>query len=79
MPLHIGTLGKSTLCAQQPIIVRFQNGSVLEFGTLDEAYGFLKFYNQNPTGRAENPGTIYQLVSGVWLEQPEEPPINPSS
>jgi hypothetical protein len=79
MPLHIGTLGKSTLCAQQPIIIRFKNASLLEFPSLEEAYGFLTFYNQNPTGRAENPGKIYQLVSGVWLEQPDQPPPKPAT
>jgi hypothetical protein len=78
MPLYTGTLGKSTISAQQPIIARFANGSVLEFESMEDALGFLKFYNQNPKGRTENPAKIYQLTSGVWLDQhPEESSDSP--
>jgi hypothetical protein len=77
MPLYTGKLGNSVIGAQQPIIVRFKNGNVLEFPALEEAYGFIKFYSTNPTATTENPGKIYQLVSGVWLEQPEIQPGPP--
>jgi hypothetical protein len=79
MPLYTGTLGTSTISAQQPIIARFANGAVLEFGTLDDAHGFLRFYHQNPKGRTENPAKIYQLASGVWLHQhPEKDSSRPA-
>ena len=78
MPLYTGKLGNSTIGAQQPVIVRFKNGAVLEFPTLDEAYGFMKFYTATPSANLDNPGKIYQLVSGVWLEQPEIQPGRPT-
>ena len=71
MSLFSGRLGNATVYAKEPVIARFKNSAVLEFSTLEEADGFMKFYNTNPTAVRENPGSVYLLESGVWLEHPE--------
>jgi hypothetical protein len=71
--LYTGLLGAAALCAPGPIVILFRNGTSLDFATLGEAYAFLNFYKSNLTSRTQNPGTIYQLTAGVWVEKPELP------
>jgi hypothetical protein len=77
MPLHMGKLGNSTICAHQPVIVRFENQTMLEFENVEGAHGFLKFYAQNQTASCQNPAKLYRLCAGVWVEQPLPSPDEP--
>src|SRR4051812_31713722 len=71
---HIGKLGTAVISAPTPFIVRFADGQILHFGAIEDAFGFLAFYNQSRTARVENPAKLYVLNDGKW----EEKPLNPA-
>jgi len=65
---HTGKLGALNVSAATPFIVRFADAQTLDFPTLEEARGFLAFYNRSPTARNDNPAKVYSLEGGVWKE-----------
>jgi hypothetical protein len=67
---HTGKLGSVSVSAPTPFIVRFADGQVLDFKTLEDACGFLGFYQRSPTARTENPAKVYFLKNGAWQEKP---------
>jgi len=66
---YTGKLGRITVSAPTPIIVRFADGQVLEFQTAGDASGFLDFYNRSPSAREQNPARIYLIREDKWEEQ----------
>jgi hypothetical protein len=67
--IHIGKLGKATLSAMTPVIVGFEEGQTLDFATVEEACGFLAFYNQSRTARTQNMAKVYVLEESTWKEK----------
>jgi hypothetical protein len=76
---YIGKLGGVLVSAPTRFIVRFADGQTLDFPTLDDARGFLRFYNTSPTARLKNPATVYSLRDRVWEEKVCAPKIEPDS
>ena len=64
-----GKLNNATLSAQTQIIVHFADNQLLEFESLEDAKGFLKFYRSTPMAK-KNPGKLYALRLGQWSEAP---------
>lgn len=67
--IYTGKLGSRTVAAGTPVIVAFADGQFLDFANLEEAKAFLHFYHRSPSGRARNPGNVYLLQGGVWVEE----------
>jgi len=63
-----GKLRTRTITAASAVIIYFEDGQVLEFAGVDDAKGFLQFYARNPVAREQNPGKIYRLEGGTWIE-----------
>jgi len=64
---YTGKIGNRTISASQAVIVLFGDGQVLEFATLKEANGFVKFYAQNRAATARNPAKTYVFEGGSWI------------
>ena len=67
--IYVGKLGSVTMSANTSIIIRFADAQVLEFANLDEARGFLAFYDRSPTAKKENPAKIYCFRDNAWVEE----------
>ena len=64
-----GKLNNATLSAETEIIVHFADNQFLNFESLEEAKGFLRFYRSSPMVK-QNPGKLYVLRLGQWSEAP---------
>jgi len=64
-----GKLNNVTLSAQTEIIVHFADNQFLNFESLEEAKGFLRFYRSSPMVK-QNPGKLHVLRLGQWSEAP---------
>ena len=62
-----GKLNNVTLSAQTQIIVHFADNQFLNFDSLEDAKGFLRFYCSSPMAK-KNPGKLYTLRLGQWSE-----------
>ena len=64
-----GKLKNATVSAQTEVIVHFADNQFIEFESVEDAKGFLKFYRSSPLAK-QNPGKLYALRLGQWSEAP---------